>query len=191
MNKVTAGQFRSEYATANDFCAVFEQDMDLLYSLAFLLTGDDNVAEQCFLAALEDCQQGSNIFLEWTRSWSRRAIIKQAIRIVNPAQIPQRAASYVAPDANVKLSDRLMQLPAFERFVFAMAVLERYSSQECAALLKCEPREVEQTRARVLQRIAITRRAFAPLPETTVEEINPNASNMSNLRAWNVVGMRA
>ena len=78
MNKFSEIHVRSMRATAEDFCAIFDEDMTLLYSLALLLTGDHTMAEQCFLAALDECRKGSNVFPEWTRSWSRRAIINSA-----------------------------------------------------------------------------------------------------------------
>jgi DNA-directed RNA polymerase specialized sigma24 family protein len=57
---------------------------------------------------------------------------------------------------------RITQLPAFERFVFVMAVLERYSIQECALLLDCSTREVASARIRALQLIAGVGKPSAP-----------------------------
>ena len=131
------------------------EDMTLLYSLALLLTGDHTMAEQCFLAALDECRKGSNVFPEWTRSWSRRAIIKQAIRLARPMptfRVPEALPEDLANRMNAP--GRLGRLPAFERFVFAMSALEKYSVRECAALLNCRARDVEQSRVRALQLIA-------------------------------------
>src|SRR6516225_6532078 len=73
-----------EYASARDFCSIFHQDMDVLYRLALALTGDAGQAEQCFVAGLDECIEGNAVFKEWARSWSRRVVIKNAIRIISP-----------------------------------------------------------------------------------------------------------
>ncbi len=140
------------YAAPEDFCAIFEQEMDALYSLAFLLAGDRPEAEKCFLAALDDCQKSTGIFAEWASSWSRRAIIKQAIRQVHPRPVTENLAEPAqAPEEIEDLPRRLLRLRPFERFVFAMTVLERYSDRECATLLGCLARDVQTARIRALQ----------------------------------------
>jgi hypothetical protein len=52
----------SPYATSTDFCQIFETDMNRLYRLSFLLTGNEPVAEQCFLGGLQMAQEGNPIF---------------------------------------------------------------------------------------------------------------------------------
>ncbi len=54
-----AKQLPSPYATTTDFCQIFERDMNRLYRLSFLLTGDERVAEQCFLSSLRMAQKGT------------------------------------------------------------------------------------------------------------------------------------
>jgi hypothetical protein len=46
------------------------------------------------------------------------------------------------------------ELPAFERFVFVISVLERYSDQECSLLLNCTRGDVIAARTRALQQIS-------------------------------------
>ncbi|HYU44970.1 MAG TPA: isochorismatase family cysteine hydrolase [Terriglobales bacterium] len=48
-----------DYTMPPDFCAVFNDDLDHLYTLSLLLTADHQKAEQCFVAGLEDCLQGN------------------------------------------------------------------------------------------------------------------------------------
>src|SRR6267154_1854379 len=72
------------YASKADFGQIFHEDMNELYLLSFLLTGDREKAEQCFVFGLEDAVEGSPVFKEWARSWARRAIIQNAVRLVNP-----------------------------------------------------------------------------------------------------------
>src|SRR5262245_27275894 len=87
----------SEYASAGDFCGIFDRDMNTLYWLALTLTDDASMAEQCFVAGLDECIEGNSVFKEWARSWSRRVVIKNAIRLVSPR--PGTAAN--APVARV------------------------------------------------------------------------------------------
>src|SRR5947209_6189024 len=79
------GGRKSEYATRSDFCAIFVEHMEPLFVLALLLTGDQRSAEQCFVAAFELCAEGSHVFRDSAASWSRRSVIKNAIRITSPA----------------------------------------------------------------------------------------------------------
>jgi DNA-directed RNA polymerase specialized sigma24 family protein len=172
----TPSNFRFMHTAPQDFCAIFEQDMNLLYSLALLLTADHKLAEQCFVAALDDCLNGAEVFPDRARSWSRRAIVKQAIRAVNPRPDGRRGALEISYEGAGEETDevrgRLMQLPPFERFVFAMAVLERYSIHESAALLNSGARDVERARIRALQFISGTDRDVqrAPFAGSTSRE---------------------
>ncbi len=154
-------------ALSPDFCAIFEQDMEALYSLALLLTADDAMAELCFLAALDDCLQALDVFPEWGQSWSKRAIVKQAIRYVNPRPDSDEGSFRVTNDELCKASDdllgRLTQLSPFDRFVFAMTVLEGYSVHECAVLLGSGARDVERARVRALRFVAATDLQPAPV----------------------------
>src|ERR1700733_172980 len=71
------------YASSADFCRIFDEDMNDLYLLSFLLTADREKAEQCFVSGLEDAVEGNPVFKEWARSWARRAIIVNAARAIN------------------------------------------------------------------------------------------------------------
>jgi DNA-directed RNA polymerase specialized sigma24 family protein len=139
------------YSTPEDFCQLFEKQMDGLYSLALLLTGEDTTAEECFLSALDDCRKSTNVFREWALSWSRRAIIKDAIRRLHPAPTShQNTATPATVSTASGVLSRLLGLQTFERFVFAMSVLEGYSVHQCAVLLDCGPRDVTHARLRAL-----------------------------------------
>ena len=82
----------STRTTRDDFCRIFTQDMKSLYLLSFLLTADHKRAEHCFAAGMEDCVAGNPVFKEWANAWSRRAIIKNAIRVVSPLSHPTNPA---------------------------------------------------------------------------------------------------
>src|SRR5215472_505811 len=117
------------YATAADFEQIFTQDMSGLYLLSFLLTGDGDKAEECFVAGIGESTQGNRVFKEWARSWARRTIIQSAIRLIAPRQ--QSPSATRKPVAATTL-DRLplalqaevsaiLELSPFERFVFVMS----------------------------------------------------------------------
>ncbi len=160
--KVT-NQEAALYATRNDFCRIFEQDMNGLYLLSFLLTGDRTMAEQCFVGGLHIAQDGNHVFKEWAESWARRAIIQNAIRMVRPRKArPGKAADVKHSTSDHSTSDALgehaelagvVDLPAFERFAFVMSGLERYSDQECSLLLGCARGDVAEARVRALERL--------------------------------------
>ena len=75
------------YVTRADFCRIFEKDMNRLYLLSLLLTGDRTMAERCFVGGLHIAQEGNQVFKEWAESWARRAIIQRNVRffLVAPA----------------------------------------------------------------------------------------------------------
>jgi len=164
------------YASPADFCVIFDQDMDSLYSLALLLTANHKTAEECFVAALEDCRTGSAVFPEWARSWSRRAVIKTAVRLLNPAGSHSAEASDAGTEAILNEMDgagqEILKLGTSSRFVFVITMLEGYSTRECAALLGWSPREVEQAKVQALQQIASDARDLVPAGYESGPHIN-------------------
>src|ERR1700746_3781097 len=83
-NKQSGGR-ATEYASCKDFQRIFSEDMVGLHRLAFLLTADEAKAEQCFVAGLEDSIHGNTVLRQWSRAWSKRAIIQNAIKTMAPA----------------------------------------------------------------------------------------------------------
>jgi DNA-directed RNA polymerase specialized sigma24 family protein len=151
-NRPVAGRMMP-YATCRDFMMVFTRDMERLHLLARLLIGDAKRAEQCFLAAFEDCIKSEAIFKEWVSSWSRRIIIKNAIRILSPVSAPAgEVGDKIIADATM---DAVAQLSPMERFVFVLSVLEGYSDADCSALLGCTREDVVQARSRSFQQLAL------------------------------------
>src|SRR5689334_25397083 len=84
-SKKQTGGRATEYASCKDFQRIFNEDMVGLHRLAFLLTADPARAEQCFVAGLEDSIHGNPVFKQWARTWSKRAIIQNAIKTMTPA----------------------------------------------------------------------------------------------------------
>ena len=64
----------------------------------------------------------------------------------------------------------MLALEDFERFVFVMAVVERYSEHECALLLGCARRYIEQARTQALAQLTNSRQSLLPA-EMHFEEV--------------------
>src|SRR5262249_3115795 len=156
-NSQEARNLSAEYATRRDFQKIYTEDMADLHLLAFLLTADQDKAEECFVSGLDDSVAGNPVFREWARSWSKRAIIKNAIQAVAPT--PGMPASNAAngdwtrDQEHEALISAVTRLDPLDRFVFVMAVLERYSVHECASLLERPLAEVVAAKSRALQRL--------------------------------------
>jgi DNA-directed RNA polymerase specialized sigma24 family protein len=155
----------AEYATREDFCRVFNENLDDLYQLAYVLTGDDEKARQCFVAGLEDSIKSNHVFKEWARCWARRAIIENAIHALQPKPggpdsswstraISEKHALRVIRDSHLEI-DSLLALEDFERFVFVLTVLERYSDHDAALLIACSIAEIRAGRVCAFEQIAI------------------------------------
>jgi DNA-directed RNA polymerase specialized sigma24 family protein len=148
----------TQYATRADFCRIFEENMSGLYLLSFLLTGDQSTAEKCFVSGLEDSGKSSPVFVEWAESWARRMIIENAIRTLRPRDRDRNkettnstlSSGSPAPTERAMIS-AVIALPVFDRFVFVISVLERYSDQECSLLLDCSRSSVAAARVRAMQ----------------------------------------
>lgn len=157
--KQTRGR-ATEYASCKDFQRIFSEDMVGLHRLAFLLTADEAMAEQCFVAGLEDSIHGNPVFRQWARAWSKRAIIQNAIKTMAPVPSQHRPAPEKAAAGPQNGSDpeNVAAIVAgwepFARFVFVMAVLEGYSPRECSALLGCPVQDVIEAKSLALQRLA-------------------------------------
>src|SRR5215475_4660817 len=91
---------RNDYATHSDFCAIFREQLDSLFLLALLLTGEELSAEKCFLAAFDTCVDGDRVFKESAVSWSRRSVIKAAIKLMLPAPSDPSNPRFPGNDSN-------------------------------------------------------------------------------------------
>ncbi len=157
-NKPKIANFRTDYAKSTDFCEVFEQDTGLLYLLAFLLTTNHRESEQCFVLTIEEALKEQTVFKEWARSWVRRRMIENAVEIVSPAAARkgQQRDLWSGGQRETRREceiDTVTKLAPFERFVFVMAVLERYSNWDCCLLLGCSMNQVAQSRMKALSQL--------------------------------------
>ena len=162
------------YATAADFKQIFTQDVNSLYLLSLLLTGDPEKAEKCFVEGIGESTKGNHVFKEWARSWARRTIVQSAIRLIAPRE---RSATAILNPFNAPAMDKvplvlhaevraIFKLPPLERFVFVMSVLERYSDHDCSILLGCSRRDIATARARAMQQLV---RLLAPKQESPAD----------------------
>jgi hypothetical protein len=154
----------NEYATSSDFCRIFVEHMDSLFLLSLLLTADLRNAEQCFLSGLEDSVNSNYVFRERAQLWARRSIILHAIRLLCPWPNDGNELNEARPlSLNGKVPAevqaypnfaRIVGLNAFERFVFIMSILEKYSVHECFLLLGCLRRDVISARTAAIRHLA-------------------------------------
>jgi hypothetical protein len=169
------------YASREDSRRIFNEDLDALYQLSFLLTRDPQKAEQCCIGGLEDCVARNSVFRDGARSWAKRAIVQNAIRELNPrpglSNSPASAAIF--PDINQLLSgpanhseiDTVFRLEDYERFVFVMCELEHYSGARlCPASRVLRPRSSRSLYPRSERPSALTSRESFPKPNVSAGE---------------------
>jgi hypothetical protein len=152
------------YATRCDFCHIYVEQMNGLFLLSLLLTADPQKAEQCFLSGFEDSVRNNRVFKERAHSWARRSITLRAIRLLCPRPGEETESNGVrlsplignVPAAVRAYPDfaRIVALNSFERFVFIMSILEKYSTQECSLLLGCFRRDVINAQATAVRHLA-------------------------------------
>ena len=151
------------YATAADLFKTFTEEMHSLYLLSLLLTAHNDKAEQCFVSAMGECPEDSGVFLEWTRSRARLAILKYATRMIMPvaAHADSLLLLGLKPPAAPDPLAAILALDPFERFVFVISVLEGRSEQDCAILLRSSRSHIMMARGLALKRLANSDAAYA------------------------------
>jgi DNA-directed RNA polymerase specialized sigma24 family protein len=76
----------------------------------------------------------------------------------------------LSAEQEVEIAAVILGLEPFERIVYVMTVLERYSDQDCSLLLGCARRDVLAARIRALQRIGSVIELHLQQPLTTNPE---------------------
>jgi hypothetical protein len=149
------------YATREDFRKSFDEDLGRLYQLSFLLTGDRQNAENCFVAGIEACADENRVFREWARAWTIRLVVENAIRELMPR--PTRSNSSSLPPLRSREStsptgyfdaDTLLGFADFDRFVFVLRVLEGFPENECALLLGSSRSQVREACNSAIKKLA-------------------------------------
>jgi hypothetical protein len=139
---------------------MFEIHMDSLYELAFVLGAAEARAEEIYTAALEECLSEEtttcNVSL---RLRARDAIIRTAVRITGLSGSVPESARFKEKDPPSPADDvraAISGLGDFDRFAFAMTILEGIPDEECTEVLRCSRSSLARARVRALQTIAIT-----------------------------------
>jgi hypothetical protein len=158
-NKAKIASFRADYATHIDFCDVLRNETKHFYLLAFLLIANHQESEHCFESMVEEAFREQTVLKEWVRSWIKRRLIENAIKMVSPASArsPQKRDPWGLGQCEPHREhtiDTVTTLAVFERFVFVISILERYSDRDCALLLGCGANSVAQARIRALRRLS-------------------------------------
>jgi len=149
-------QSRNEgFASKEDFQNIFLDNIDGLYQIAFLLTGEHEKAEVALVSGLEDSLRSNRVFRNWAGAWARRTVIKTAIALVRPRSTqPSFSATGTLDGQNADAESRtILSLGDFDRFVFVISVLERITDIDCALLLGCSRLEVREARVRALEQL--------------------------------------
>lgn len=157
-----SGNDENRYATREEFLKIFDEDLNALYQLSFLLTRDHQKGERCFVAGIEDCAKENRVFREWARAWAKRVIVEKAIRELNPRRHSNSFAPPTVFSHNQQSSgpighfdvEAVLRLPDFERFAFVLCVLEHYRERECALLLGSSASEIRDARTRAIEELA-------------------------------------
>jgi hypothetical protein len=159
----------TQFATCKDFQKIFTDEMGSLHLLALLLTANEHKAQQSFVAGLEDSIQGNPVFQQWARSWSKRAVIKNAIKEVAPVAgrpdgvtLQERARAAALNVSLLETHDAqkdaclaaVLELEAFPRFVFVMTILEHFSDRECATLLGATMQDIADAKLQAVEQLA-------------------------------------
>jgi hypothetical protein len=173
------------YATKEDFCRLFTNDVERLYLLSYLLTAHHEKAEQCFAASLDDCISGLSVFQEWADAWARRVIVRNAVRVMQPrpGDSAPKLCTFAADRGSlpgIAFCDarfaKVVALDDFERFIFVLSVLEGYPDHSCAILLGASRHEVRTTRIRSLNHMVGSCTEGLPYLATS-QGVNTNKSS--------------
>lgn len=152
---------RGEYTGEEEFVSVFECERAGLQRLAILLTANSDSVRCCLIRALRECISTSSVSRQWALRWTRRVVIRNAISLVmsrgnessaNTGDDKDEGLITFSPDDSpgaIAGSESILDLPDFDRFVFVICILERYSVYDCALLLGRSLRDVVEARQRV------------------------------------------
>ena len=150
-------QVRTETATRATFCKILKDEMEPLYLLSFLLTANHQLAEQCFLATVEETFEDLTVFNDWALAWIKHNLVKHAARRIfrEPGRNSGTAGSFYGDGERAMVLDRLLELSPMERFAFILTILEGYSLRKCAALMNRGRDEVMQAKISALHKLSL------------------------------------
>lgn len=142
-------------ANSDHFCRIFTLQLNSLYRLAFLLTTNHSLAERCTMASLNEALTANGISQAAAESWSKRAIIRNALRIVRresfETDLTLQRQGVLQDEFTGWLFKAIISLQLLERFVFVLSVFEKTPDRECSQLLGCAITEVARARVRAFE----------------------------------------
>jgi hypothetical protein len=153
------------FATTLDFQRLFAREMTDLFRLSLQLTADVEKAESCLILAMRECIANSTVSRRWALIWARRTVVRNAIRLLLGIEnaVPYHGDSEAEPGfclqpskhriEVLRNSPAILALPDFDRLVFVICVLERYSILDCALLLTRSPKDVSEARLRAINQV--------------------------------------
>ena len=150
------------FATPEDFQRLFAREMTDLFRLSLHLTADAEKAESCLIHAMRECFVNSVVHKQWALTWARRTVIRNAIRLIlgkeNGAASCEVASDFHLQPSKYRIEElrdslAILALPDFDRLVFVICVLERYSALDCALLLTRSPKAVNDARTRAISQV--------------------------------------
>ena len=153
------------YATTDTFERLFAREMNNFFHLSLLLTADAEKAESCLIHAMRECLNSAPVSRRWTRIWARRVVVRNGIRLVlgDKDGVPDDICDETGPEFHLQPSEyridallespAILSLPDFDRLVFVICALERYSVLDCALLMGRSPRDVHAAKARATEQV--------------------------------------
>jgi hypothetical protein len=133
------------FATTHDFQRLFAREMTNLFRLSLQLTADAEKAESCLILAMKECIANSTV------SGMENAVLNDVDSEAEPGFYLQPSKHRIEALRN---SLAILSLPDFDRLVFVICVLERYSILDCALLLTRSPKDVNEARLRASNQVA-------------------------------------
>lgn len=149
-------KFSSEKCTEREYLRLFDASAEQFHWLCYTLTGDSELANQAYDAALtQSVKSAGQVFRAWMSSWVRRQVIKSCIAVVRPTLSRNdhpvcscRATEIASADFSAcevlrnlpgdVLQQKLLLLDVLSRFVFVLRALEEHSRRETALLLNLD-----------------------------------------------------
>lgn len=168
-------QAKLEYATADDVQKLFVAAMNDLFCLAFLLTAGADRAEDCIIRSIRECMKNTCVLRENLLAWVRNSVIRNGIAIVTEFEfdspqdtqidsIPLTPESSQACVGTTDYSAGILELNSFDRLVYVICIIELYTSQHCALLLRRSREEVCVARTRALAHVAEFESTWRDIP---------------------------
>jgi hypothetical protein len=149
-----------EHVTVDEIRAAFAKDLDGLFQLAFLLTGDVDRAAYCIEITVRACMHSQWMLKDQLAGCVRNTVIRNGIRIVDEFDgdrigevRPRRSAASGLQIGRASFPESvdlrgILELSDFDRLVYVLCVLEHVSMLDCAMFLGTTRQEVRDAQAR-------------------------------------------